>query len=188
MWSETRSINTVFGGLASWRCRCCVRCEQAAPGRASGHRAAKKVQSDPPIRRDTGLGAPLASIARMVHTGQRVNKDCAIEGLIELADTDISLDTDAAAATAAQWHAYADVVEQHGTTQHVSPEQLRALLGDTYADYIDAKQAEYAARESAYRRIAQQARDHAAKLDNTRRGFIDQDAHGAAQIHAVLED
>lgn len=103
-----------------------------------------------------------------------------------MADTDISLNFDAAAATAAQWREYADLVERHGATQHVAPQELRGLLGEIYAPYIDAKQTELDARMAAYQRVAANARRHADKLENTRQGFMNQDAESAQRIQNLI--
>jgi hypothetical protein len=103
-----------------------------------------------------------------------------------VSDTDISLDTDRAAAAAAQWREYADQVERHGRTQHVPIPELRILLGDIYADFVDAKEREYGERESAYLRVAEHARRHADKLDGTRQDFIAADDEHAARIQRII--
>jgi hypothetical protein len=98
---------------------------------------------------------------------------------------DISLDTDSAAASAAQWRYYAEQLEQHGQHQHVPPESLPSLLGDVYADYTAAKIAEYEARTAAYSRVAEQARAHAAKLENTRAQFTAADEESGQRLAAL---
>lgn len=98
---------------------------------------------------------------------------------------DISLDTDSAAASAAQWRDYAEQLERHGQHQHVPAEALPALLGDVYADYTDAKIGEYQARTAAYSRVAQQARAHAAKLENTSAQFTAADQESGQRLAAL---
>lgn len=99
----------------------------------------------------------------------------------------ISLDPAEAAARAAEWREYADLVESRGRTPHVPIEQLRASLGDVYAPYLDAKAAEYEQREAAYLRVAQQARSHADKLLNTSNNLTSTDDENAAHIAAAVE-
>ncbi len=101
--------------------------------------------------------------------------------------SDISLDTDAAAADAAAWREYADLVEQQGRTPHVPIEQLRAALGDVYAPYLEAKAAEYDQRQEAFSRVAAHARGHADKLLNTRHNLTTADDDSAARIAAVVQ-
>lgn len=102
--------------------------------------------------------------------------------------TDVSLDTDAAAASAAQWHEYADIIEQQGQRQHVPLGELPSLLGDVYGEYTDAKAAEYEARQAAYGRVAAQAREHARKLETTRQTFIAADEESGQRVIAVAGD
>ena len=102
--------------------------------------------------------------------------------------SDIILDPDVVAVTAADWGAYAEALEQHGQLQHVPLAELPALLGDVYADYTEAKAAEYEARTAAYQRVAAQARAHAEKLGNTRQQFIAADDDSAQRITAVALD
>lgn len=83
-------------------------------------------------------------------------------------DSNISLETDAAAITAAQWREYADHVETYGTTQPVAVDQLRHALGDIYGGYIAAKNAEYAE-----------------KLERTRASFAAQDDEAAVSLRNV---
>ena len=97
----------------------------------------------------------------------------------------ISLDTDAAAATAAEWRGYAEQVEQHGSHQHVSLDQLRSALGDIYGPYVQAKGEEYEARRAAYQRVAEHARGHAGRLEGTRRIFTNTDDEHANRISRV---
>lgn len=104
-----------------------------------------------------------------------------------MSDANISLDVDAAAATAQEWLDYAEKVEEQGRTPHVPIEELRAALGDVYEPYLAAKKNEYAQREAAYGRVAEQARHHAAKLMNTRAHLRNADDENAAQISSVIE-
>lgn len=99
----------------------------------------------------------------------------------------ISLDTDAAAATAAEWRGYADQVEQHGSHQHVPLDQLNSALGDIYGEYVEAKAGEYAARRAAYQRVAAHARGHADRLDRTRQIITSTDDEHATRINRVLD-
>lgn len=99
----------------------------------------------------------------------------------------ISLDTEAAAATAAEWRGYADQVEQHGGHRHVPLEQLRTALGDVYAEYVQAKGEEYQARQAAYQRVADRARGHADHLDGTRRILTNVDDEHATRINGVFD-
>jgi hypothetical protein len=94
----------------------------------------------------------------------------------------ISLDTDAAAATAGEWRGYADQVEQHGSHQHVPLDQLRGAVGDAYGDYVEAKAGEYEARSAAYQRVATRARGHADRLDGTRQILTNTDDEHALRI------
>ncbi|MEX3649337.1 MULTISPECIES: hypothetical protein [Mycolicibacterium] len=104
-----------------------------------------------------------------------------------MSGNEISLDQDQAAAAAAQWREYADQVETHGRSRHVPPEMLRSMLGDVYDDYIQSKQSEYSARESAYARVAAQTRSHADKLDNTNRILTEGDENAAASFGALID-
>jgi len=104
-----------------------------------------------------------------------------------MSEPSISLDTDAAAATAADWRAYADRVAQHGTQQHVPIEELRTALGDIYGEYLDAKAGEYDARQAAYQRVAHDAHGHADRLDGTRHILTTKDDDGAARISGVVD-
>src|SRR6185312_16085749 len=99
--------------------------------------------------------------------------------------SDIALDTDSAAASAAQWRNHAEQLEAYGQHQHVPVEALPSLLGDVYADYIGAKDAEDRARTAAYSRVAEQARAHAAKQENTRALFTEVDEDAAARFAAL---
>lgn len=99
----------------------------------------------------------------------------------------ISLDTDAAAATAAEWRGYADQVEQHGSHRHVPVEQLNAALGDVYEEFVAAKGEEYQARQAAYQRVANRARGHADRLEGTRRIFTNIDDEQATRVSGVLD-
>jgi Excreted virulence factor EspC, type VII ESX diderm len=96
--------------------------------------------------------------------------------------SDISLDPEAAAASVARWNAYADAIDQHGQVQHVPIEELQTMVGDIYSPYVTAKAAEYEARTAAYQRVADKARAHAAKLDNTRRTFEQTDEDSGQRI------
>ena len=99
----------------------------------------------------------------------------------------ISLDTDAAAQSVAAWRDYGDQVEAHGQHHHMTLEELRAAVGDTYAPYVQAKQAEMQAREAAYQRVAAHARGVADRLNNTITDFEATDDESAARINAVLD-
>lgn len=99
----------------------------------------------------------------------------------------ISLDGDAAAKAAADWRAYGDQVEAHGRRHHMTLEQLKATVGDTYSPFVAAKLAEMQARESAYQRVAEHARGHAQRLSNSRTNFNNTDDESAAQINSVLD-
>ena len=101
--------------------------------------------------------------------------------------TNLSLDTDAAAEAVSAWRDYGDQVESHGQRHHVSLDQLRAAVGDTYADYIDAKQAEMHARQSAYQRVAGHARGLADRLNNTITNYVSTDEENAARATALLD-
>lgn len=99
----------------------------------------------------------------------------------------ISLDTDAATATAAEWRGYADQVEQHGNHQQVPLDQLNNALGDVYGEYVEAKAGEYEARRAAYQRVAAHARGHADRLDGTRQTLASTDDEHATRINGVLD-
>lgn len=99
----------------------------------------------------------------------------------------ISLDTDAAAQSVAAWRDYGDQVEAHGRHHHMTLEELRAAVGDTYAPYVQAKQAEMAAREGAYQRVAAHARGLADHLSNTVTVFEATDDENKTRINAVLD-
>lgn len=99
----------------------------------------------------------------------------------------ISLDTDAAAQAVAAWRDYGDQVEAHGRHHRMTLEELRAAVGDTYAPYVQAKQAEMQAREAAYQRVAGHARGLADRLNNTITTFEATDDENKTRINAVLD-
>lgn len=99
----------------------------------------------------------------------------------------ISLDTVAAAATAAEWHGYADQVEHHGSHHHIPLGQLSSALGDVYGEYVAAKADEYEARRAAYQRVAAHARGHAQRLEGTRQILTATDEEHATRINRVLD-
>jgi hypothetical protein len=99
----------------------------------------------------------------------------------------ISIDTDAAARSVADWAEYGDHVEAHGRRHHMTLDELRAAVGDTYAPYVQAKQDEMTAREAAYGRVAAHARGVAARLNNTMQTFESTDDENKARIDAVLD-
>lgn len=99
----------------------------------------------------------------------------------------ISLDTEAAAATAAEWRGYAEQVEQHGSHRHVPLEQLSSALGEVYEDFVQAKGEEYQARQAAYQRVANHARGHADRLEGTRRILTNTDDEQASRINGVID-
>lgn len=99
----------------------------------------------------------------------------------------ISLDTDAAAQAVADWHLYADQVESHGRCHHMTIEELRAAVGDTYTSFVLAKHGEMQAREAAYQRVAAHARGLANRLNNTITTFEATDDGNKARITAILD-
>lgn len=99
----------------------------------------------------------------------------------------ISLDTEAAAATAAEWRGYAEQVERHGSHRHVPIDQLGTALGDVYGDFVQAKGEEYQARQAAYQRVANRARGHADRLEGTRQILTSTDDEQATRINGVLD-
>lgn len=105
-----------------------------------------------------------------------------------MADQPISLDTDEAALAVQQWREYADQIEQHGAADPAPIMQLRQALGDTYADFVDAKATEQDARVSAYQRVAAQSRRHAEHLERTRAGFEQQDGANADSLNDIAVD
>jgi hypothetical protein len=105
-----------------------------------------------------------------------------------MAERPISLDTDEAAAAVASWRAYSDRVELHGATDPSVIAQLRLTLGDTYADFVDAKVAELEQRAGAYRRVAAQSRLHADKLERTSTQFEAVDAANATPLNRIAVD
>lgn len=104
-----------------------------------------------------------------------------------MAEPEITLDTDAAVATAAAWREYAAEVRAHGTRQAVPADALESALGDVYAKYAAAKSGEYAARRAAYDRVAQHAEGHAERLDGTRTIITTTDDQHAAEIRGILD-
>lgn len=101
-----------------------------------------------------------------------------------MASGDISIDPDETVAAANAWLRYADQLEQHSAPNPSEVEQLNAL-GDVYHDFKAAKQNEWAARRSAYQRVANHARLHSARLQATLQAFNEQDAAGAESITAT---
>lgn len=99
--------------------------------------------------------------------------------------TPITLDSDAAAQAVAAWREYGDQVEAHGLRHHMTLEEIRAAVGDTYAPYVQAKQAEIQAREAAYGRVATHARGHADRLNNTITLLNNADDDSAARINGI---
>jgi hypothetical protein len=104
-----------------------------------------------------------------------------------MSEPTISVDTDAAAATAAEWREYADRVEQHGSRHHVGIDELGSALGPVYTEYVQAKTGEQAARRAAYHRVAERARAHADHLEGTRRILTSTDDDSALRIDSVLD-
>jgi hypothetical protein len=107
--------------------------------------------------------------------------------MVGMSEPTVSIDTDAAAAAAAEWRDYAERVEQHGNHHHVPLEQLRSALGDIYGDYVQAKAGEYEARQAAYQRLAGRARGHAARLEGTAHILTSADEDSAKRISGVLD-
>ena len=105
-----------------------------------------------------------------------------------MADAVVSFDRDENAAAIARWHAYADQLERYGAPNPAMLAQLRQMLGDTYADFIDAKVFEQQQRAGAYQRVAAQARAHAAKLSNTVVNFDNADGMNRANFDAINVD
>lgn len=104
-----------------------------------------------------------------------------------MTEPQITLDADAATATAAAWRDYAAELRAHGNHRPVPVEVLRGALGDVYADYADAKAEEYAARQGAYERLARHAEAHADRLDGTREIITRTDGDHAAGIRGILD-
>lgn len=100
----------------------------------------------------------------------------------------VSLDTEEAAAVVAAWRDYGDQVEQHGMADPGAIAQLRLALGDTYADFVDAKVTEQQQRAAAYARVAAHSRLHAERLERTRRTFDEQDAASSVPMTAIAQD
>lgn len=99
----------------------------------------------------------------------------------------ISLDGDAARQAVQQWHDYAEQVKAYGGQHHMSIEEIRASVGDTYAPFVEAKQAEMEAREAAYARMSAQARGHAERLSNTVTIFETTDEDSVSKINRILD-
>ena len=105
-----------------------------------------------------------------------------------MADGVVSLDPDEADAAIARWRAYADSVHRHGALDPGLVSQLRETLGDTYAEFIDAKVLEQQARAGAYQRVAAQAHAHADKLANTRNNLHSGDEDVAQAFSNISAD
>lgn len=105
-----------------------------------------------------------------------------------MANDRVSFDSDETEAAIARWRQYADDVARHGASDPALVNQLRRALGDTYADFVDAKVLEQRERTAAYGRVAAQARAHADKLANTRADFDRVDAANKATLDAVDVD
>ncbi|MGV7724247.1 type VII secretion target [Mycobacterium kansasii] len=99
----------------------------------------------------------------------------------------ISLDTDAVAATVAEWRGYADQVERHGSHRHVPLDELSTALGEVYEEFVQAKRDEYQARQAAYQRMANRARGHADRLEGTRQILTSTDDEQASRINGVFD-
>jgi hypothetical protein len=110
-----------------------------------------------------------------------------MQRMVDMTGPTVSIETEDAVKAAAEWHRYADKLEEHGNRQHVPLDQLRGALGDVYGDYLDAKAGEYEARSAAYQRVAGQARGHAQHLENTVRNLSTADEDSASSIGRVLE-
>ncbi|MCP9276487.1 hypothetical protein [Mycolicibacterium arenosum] len=104
-----------------------------------------------------------------------------------MTEPEITLDSDAAAATAATWRDYAVEVRAHGAREAMPADTLRAALGDVYSEYADAKTNEYAARRAAYERVARHAEGHADRLDGTRTIITETDDEHAARIRGIAD-
>jgi len=105
-----------------------------------------------------------------------------------MANGPVSFNDAETAAAIAEWTAYADLVERHGASNPAMLTRLRAVLGDTYADFVDAKLLEQQQRTGAYQRLAAQARAHAQKLANTRANFARADEVNQTNFDAVNVD
>ena len=100
----------------------------------------------------------------------------------------VSFNPEEAGEAIARWRAYGDQVELHGAADPAMLARLRHELGDTYADFIDAKAVEQHERAGAYQRVAAQARSHAQKLANTRTNFDHADSVNKAGFDAIDVD
>jgi hypothetical protein len=105
-----------------------------------------------------------------------------------MAEGVVSLDPDEADAAIARWRAYGDSVHRHGALDPGLVSQLRETLGDTYAEFIDAKVLEQQARAGAYQRVAAQAHAHADKLANTRNNLRSGDEDVAQTLNRINTD
>jgi len=99
----------------------------------------------------------------------------------------IALDSEAAKQAVQEWHDYANQVQEHGQKHHMTLEEIRTAVGDTYAPFVAAKQAEMEAREAAYARAAANARGHAQRLSNTATIFETTDDESAARMNRILD-
>lgn len=98
----------------------------------------------------------------------------------------ISIDPEAAKAVAARHRAQADELEQ-AAAPTMSPEELQRAFGPVYSPYVQAVVRMGQARQQAYERLAQDHRDHAAKLDDTVATMLQQDASNANRVAQAAE-
>jgi hypothetical protein len=105
------------------------------------------------------------------------------------ASGDISIDSEAASATATAWRAYADQLEQHAASHVAAMGDAIQTLGDVYADYKDAVQQRLIPEfVGAHQRVANRARLHASRLEATTQAFGEQDANSAASVKNSVSD
>lgn len=105
-----------------------------------------------------------------------------------MANDRVSFDSEETQAAIARWRAYADELDRHGAPDPAMVNHLRRALGDTYADFVDAKVLEQRERAAAYARVAAQAREHADKLAAMAAHFDHADAANKASLDAINVD
>ena len=98
----------------------------------------------------------------------------------------VSIDPEAAKAVAARHRAQADELAQ-AAAPTMSAEELQRAFGAVYSPYVQAAVRMGQARQQAYERLAQQHRDHAARLDDTVATMLQQDESNATRVAHAAE-
>ncbi|SKO13438.1 hypothetical protein [Mycobacteroides abscessus] len=102
--------------------------------------------------------------------------------------TNISIDLDAATATAEELIAEAERVEAKGRVNPSELASLRQAVGERFAHYSNAEAARQYEREAAHNRVAAALRETAQKKKNTAEAFSRQDDANHSAFNQILDN